>query len=192
MIVHPTKVQGHPVWVGPSPAYDTVEGITAGERHFDVVLCVHDAPELTFVDTGARPLLKLWLPIYETAPWPYATLHAIIHTLHHHAVEKGRHVYLHCAAGCNRSPTMATLWLVAEGLSHEEAIRASGFPRALNTALLSGSLPPRAEDFARLTLLKPRRSAVGVLMEIDRKLVVDGFQAMDANRPPPATKQAAS
>lgn len=198
VIAYPAKIEGFPVWVGPSPIASEIDGLTAGTRHFSVVVNVNDSPELTFLEEEFpprhggdhltrlrrdKPPLRIWLPIYEPAPWPYATLHAIIHVLHHHAVRMNRDVYLHCAGGVNRSPTAATLWLIAEGLSRADAIKASGYSHAFTHALEDGSLPPRVEEFARLTLLLPQKSAIGVLMEVDQELVKAGYRAMKAARP---------
>jgi hypothetical protein len=63
----------------------------------------------------------LWLPAIDGTPPVYEQLvrgAQFIQT----QVEAGRSIYVHCAAGLGRGPTMVTAYLVAQGLSVGEAI----------------------------------------------------------------------
>jgi hypothetical protein len=62
-----------------------------------------------------------WLPLEDRSPLKPFTLIRLLDTLHAMAIEPDSHVYVHCVAGQLRSPTTLWLYLIACGISPEEA-----------------------------------------------------------------------
>lgn len=58
----------------------------------------------------------VWFPLDDFRPIPEAAAATILDALHRMTAEPGAHVYVHCAAGQLRSPTVLWLYLVACGL----------------------------------------------------------------------------
>lgn len=70
---------------------------------------------------GIHAPYYLWLPAIDGTPPVYEQL--VRGAMFIQAqVEAGRSIYVHCAAGLGRGPTMVTAYLVAQGLSVGEAI----------------------------------------------------------------------
>jgi Dual specificity phosphatase, catalytic domain len=63
----------------------------------------------------------LWLPAIDGTPPVYEQLVRGAQFIQRQ-VDAGRSIYVHCAAGLGRGPTMVTAYLVAQGLSVGEAI----------------------------------------------------------------------
>ena len=105
--------------VGPyplGPALD--ELVNAGVTH---VLNVGDGP-------GRYPATRfeeaLWIPVVDLRPLPLATAERCLSELHrvlHREGARTARVYVHCAAGQNRSPTILWLYLIAAGCSAADA-----------------------------------------------------------------------
>jgi protein-tyrosine phosphatase len=88
----------------------------AGVTH---VLNVSDAAsELSAADGFAEVAA---VPLSDSTPLKPATAIAVLDTLHRLASAPGAHVYVHCVAGQLRSPTVLWLYLVALGISPDEA-----------------------------------------------------------------------
>lgn len=62
-----------------------------------------------------------WEPLEEHSPIPAETLVDLLDTLHRMATTAGSHVYVHCVAGHLRSPSVLWLYLIACGISPEDA-----------------------------------------------------------------------
>jgi hypothetical protein len=136
--------------------------VTHGTIAFDAIVNVNDESNLTF---KPYPVIqKVWLPLYEASVWPYATIHAILLTLHDLCAVRHKRVYLHCAAGSMRAPTIATLYLIAEGKTVDEAVALVGSD-ILWDSVKGGSLPPDIIAFATAAL-KTDASTVVLLNQI--------------------------
>jgi protein-tyrosine phosphatase len=104
------------IWLGPfaSPKRE-LELIAAGVTH---VLNVGEAPSViaagNFRDVA-------WHEIADLTRIPDDQAIACLSTLHRMVCESDARVYVHCVAGWNRSPSVVWLYLVACGLSPQEA-----------------------------------------------------------------------
>ena len=88
----------------------------------------------------------LWLPAIDGTPPVYEQLvrgAQFIQT----QVEAGRSIYVHCAAGLGRGPTMVTAYLVAQGLSVGEAI--AFIPRAARSSASQSNSAPACWSLKR-------------------------------------------
>ncbi|MCE7946377.1 MAG: protein phosphatase [Chloroflexi bacterium CFX4] len=64
----------------------------------------------------------LWLPTVDGTPPTQEQLQRGVEFIHEQ-ISAGRGVYVHCAGGLGRAPTLAICYLVARGLPADEAIR---------------------------------------------------------------------
>lgn len=64
----------------------------------------------------------LWLPTVDGTPPALEQLQRGVQFIHEQ-ISAGRGVYVHCAGGLGRAPTLAICYLVARGLPADEAIR---------------------------------------------------------------------
>lgn len=91
-----------------------------------------------------------WIEVVDLRPIPLAVARACLEALHAMATRPGpapARVYVHCAAGQNRSPTVLWLYLIACGLEPEaagERIGAASFDAVPGHPLLVG--PGLVED----------------------------------------------
>src|SRR5579883_389153 len=80
------------------------------------VLNVSDTPNL--VDAGPDTFAEVaWEPLPDFCRIPEHRAAVVLHTLHRLAAQPGAHVYVHCVAGRQRSPTVLWLYLIACGLA---------------------------------------------------------------------------
>ena len=74
-------------------------------------------------DRHPTPIQTLWLPVFDTPLLPIP-----IHALNKGvrvalaALQQGRAVYAHCAAGVHRGPALGACILIAQGYSGEQAM----------------------------------------------------------------------
>src|SRR5205807_1854229 len=61
------------------------------------------------------------VPMHDSRRLPAFTMTWALDTLHRMASAAGAHVYVHCMAGQLRSPTILWLYLIALGVSREDA-----------------------------------------------------------------------
>ena len=97
----------------------TEQGLKAMKDHgIHAVLNMRE--EFNDADHGRAPRHYLWLPIVDdTAPTREDLERGAAFIQRH--VEQGHGVYVHCAAGVGRAPTMAAAYLVRQGATPEEA-----------------------------------------------------------------------
>jgi hypothetical protein len=91
-------------------------------REFGVthVLNVSDTPNL--VTAGPHTFAEVaWEPLPDFKRIPEYRAAVILHTLHRLAIRPAAHVYVHCVAGQQRSPTIIWLYLIACGLEPDSA-----------------------------------------------------------------------
>ena len=69
---------------------------------------------------GIAPAAYLWLPILDDHAPPLEQLHAGADFIRRN-IERGGKVYVHCAGGVGRAPTMAAAYLISTGLSVDQA-----------------------------------------------------------------------
>lgn len=62
-----------------------------------------------------------WQPLDDSVKIPIPAMTEALDTVHRMASQPGAHVYVHCAAGQLRSPTVLWLYLIALGVGAEEA-----------------------------------------------------------------------
>jgi protein-tyrosine phosphatase len=62
-----------------------------------------------------------WVPTHDGKRLPRASMIEALNTLHRFASAPGSHVYVHCVAGQLRSPTVLWLYLIALGISRDDA-----------------------------------------------------------------------
>ena len=115
--------------------------IGAGVTH---LLNVGEAPSVLGADDG--PFREVaWHPITDLERIPDAAALASLETLHRMICEPDAHIYVHCIAGWNRSPTVVWLYLVACGLppAHARALvetrapdAVAGHPKLVDTELI--------------------------------------------------------
>ncbi|MCI0359606.1 MAG: hypothetical protein L0211_14110 [Planctomycetaceae bacterium] len=128
----------------------------AGITH---VLNVCEAPHVLTVADG--PFFELCsLAIDDLQPITEPVALACLDTLHRMATTAGSRVYLHCIAGCNRSPTVLWLYLVACGIDPQvakEQISARNIDAVPgHSRLISPLLVAWAKDHGRRYLPHPR------------------------------------
>ncbi|MCU0880388.1 MAG: dual specificity protein phosphatase family protein [Pirellulaceae bacterium] len=91
----------------------------AGITH---ILNVCEAPAVLTVADG--PFVEVCsFPIEDLVPIPIDVALDALETLHRMAAHPHSRVYVHCIAGCNRSPTILWLYLVACGVGRDVAER---------------------------------------------------------------------
>ena len=75
-----------------------------------------------FDDTahGIAPRAYLWLPTHDDHAPTVEQLRTGVAFIRQ-AIERGEKVYVHCASGVGRAPTMAAAYLVSTGMSPDEA-----------------------------------------------------------------------
>lgn len=106
------------IFLGPYPLPPTVEALeAAGVRRVLNVADGRGAYEegSPFKEVAWHPVVDLERIPAETAAICLQTLHRLLHG------EPEAKVYVHCAAGQNRSPTIVWLYLIAAGVPPEEA-----------------------------------------------------------------------
>jgi len=107
------------LFVGPYPLPPTVEALLAAgvTRVLNVAdgRGAYEEGESRFVEVAWEPVRDLTRISAETAAACLLTLQRLLHG------EPEARVYVHCAAGQNRSPTVIWLYLIAAGLTPEEA-----------------------------------------------------------------------
>lgn len=105
------------LWVGRYVAKRRVEELR--RRGMTHILNVGETPNQISDEDG--PFRKvLWRPIEDLQLIPTNTACECLDQLHACVCEEGSHVYVHCMAGWNRSPTILWLYLVACGV--DEAV----------------------------------------------------------------------
>ncbi len=77
--------------------------------------------EFDDLELGIRPTTYLWLPTIDGTPPTLEQLAEGARAIQK-AVAEGRKVYIHCAAGVGRAPTLAAAYLATTGLSPREAL----------------------------------------------------------------------
>lgn len=99
--------------VGRFPTPDRADDLrAAGVTH---VLNVSTRPSQLGAGPGAFREV-VWVPLDDSRRLPTDTALHALDELHRMAAEPGAHVYVHCAAGCLRGPTVLWLYLTACGL----------------------------------------------------------------------------
>jgi dual specificity MAP kinase phosphatase len=95
---------------------------------------------------GIAPEAYLWLPTHDDHAPTLDQLRSGVAFIHQE-IEKGGKVYVHCASGVGRAPTMAAAYLVGTGLSPDQAW---GLIRATRP-FIKPTLPQLAvlEEFAK-------------------------------------------
>jgi hypothetical protein len=107
----------HSLSVGRFPTPERAAGLlAAGVTH---VLNVSDSPGQIADDGAIREVV--WFPVSMSRRIPATDALPILDTLHRMAAEPGAHVYVHCAAGQLRSPTVLWLYLIACGFDPDSA-----------------------------------------------------------------------
>jgi Swiss Army Knife protein, DSP-PTPase phosphatase domain len=91
--------------------------VAAGITH---LLNVGEAPGVLTPRVGGFREVA-WCPIVDLERIPDETAEDCLATLHRMVCEVQAHVYVHCIAGWNRSPTVVWLYLIACGRSPDEA-----------------------------------------------------------------------
>jgi len=71
---------------------------------------------------GIAPDAYLWLPTPDDHAPTLCQLHTGVGFMRQ-VIEQGGKVYIHCASGVGRAPTMAAAYLISTGMSVEEALR---------------------------------------------------------------------
>lgn len=104
--------------VGPFASAQLAEQLhAAGVTH---VLNVSESPNELGVDTHGFQEVA-WIPFENISRLPIHLVADALDTLHRMASEPGAHVYIHCVLGHSRSPTVLWLYLIALGLSPDDA-----------------------------------------------------------------------
>lgn len=137
------------IFVGPYPLPPTVEALLAAgvTRVLNVAdgRGAYEEGEARFAEVAWEPVRDLERIPPETAAACLLTLQRLLHG------EPQARVYVHCAAGQNRSPTVIWLYLIAAGLTPEEAsLRIEGAsPDAIpgHPALVDADLVAWAREF---------------------------------------------
>ena len=94
-----------------------VELLAAGVTH---ILNVSDAPSQVLAsENGFREVA--WVPMDDFRRLPNYLVAQALDILHRFVSGPGAHVYIHCIAGQLRSPTILWLYLIACGVSPENA-----------------------------------------------------------------------
>ncbi len=73
-------------------------------------------------DAGIAPVDYLYLPTVDDTPPTLDHLKLGVEFIQR-CVEQGKGVYIHCASGVGRAPSMAAAYFVSQGLSFEEAMQ---------------------------------------------------------------------
>jgi hypothetical protein len=103
--------------VGPFASPERAETLlVAGVTH---VLNVSGGPSQLVAADGFAEVI--WVPLDDFSRVPHHVATGLLDSLHRMASEPGSHVYVHCVAGHLRSPTVLWLYLIALGVSPEEA-----------------------------------------------------------------------
>lgn len=106
------------LWLGPFASPQRCATLVAGGVTH--LLNVGEAPSvLTPADGPFREVV--WHPITDLERIPDELAAQCLATLHRMICEPEARVYVHCIAGWNRSPTVVWLYLIACGLSDDEA-----------------------------------------------------------------------
>ncbi len=88
------------------------------EQGIDAVVNMRN--ESDDAERGVAPKHYLWLPTIDDAPPRIEDLErGVTFIAEHRAADRG--VYVHCASGVGRAPTMAAAYLVSKGMTPEEA-----------------------------------------------------------------------
>ncbi|WP_439620828.1 protein-tyrosine phosphatase family protein [Gemmata sp.] len=104
--------------VGPFATVERAEMLrAAGVTH---VLNVSGGPSHLTADAHGFERVS-WIALDDFERLPSHTAVELLDTLHGMASQPGAHVYVHCVAGHLRSPTVLWLYLIAMGLSAEDA-----------------------------------------------------------------------
>lgn len=103
--------------VGPFASPQRAEQLlAAGVTH---VLNVSDVPGEVSAAHGFAGVA--WVPMKDSRRLLPSTAEWALNTLHQFASKPGAHVYVHCVLGQVRSPTILWLYLIALGISPDEA-----------------------------------------------------------------------
>jgi hypothetical protein len=103
--------------VGPFASPERAEKLrAAGVTH---VLNVSDGPSAVSSAHGFAEVADV--PMHDSRRLPSFTMVWALDTLHRMASEPDAHVYVHCMAGQLRSPTILWLYLIALGVSQDDA-----------------------------------------------------------------------
>jgi hypothetical protein len=103
--------------VGPFASPQRAERLlAAGVTH---ILNVSDGPSAVSPENGFVEVA--WVPTNDGKRLPRASMLEALDTLHRFASAPGSHVYVHCVAGQLRGPTILWLYLIALGISPDEA-----------------------------------------------------------------------
>ena len=93
------------------------ELLTAGITH---ILNVSGSPsQVVASEGGFREVV--WVPLEDFSRLPIDLAAQVLDRLHGMASQPGSHVYIHCMAGQLRSPTVLWLYLIACGISPDDA-----------------------------------------------------------------------
>jgi len=104
--------------VGPFASLQRGERLrAAGVTH--ILNVASDPNELIAELHGFKEIV--WLPLSDSVHIPNHAATEILDTVHRMVSEPGSHVYVHCAAGQLRSPNVIWLYLIAVGISADEA-----------------------------------------------------------------------
>lgn len=104
--------------VGPFASPERAERLlAAGVTH---VLNVCDGPCVVSAGPGSFRQVA-WVPMQDSVPLRPTTAIEVLDTLHGMVCDPDSRVYVHCMAGHLRSPTVLWLYLIACGLSPDDA-----------------------------------------------------------------------
>lgn len=108
--MHQCKEPYQNIWIGSDPRDGMPKDIA---DKFDAIVNVSCGAATLF--HPSRPDQRTyWVPVNEMGVWNYSAFAHFCTIMNHHH-EKGHMIYVHCAAGAYRSPTMTKIWLYLTG-----------------------------------------------------------------------------
>jgi len=138
---------------------------------FDAFINVNDAPGNHFYPSKIGQIMH-WYPIQEMGYWGYAPFYWFKHVMEFHWNQKHK-IYVHCAAGAYRSPTMVEYWLRSLGKTPMEAARIVARHEHLDDrwyrfhleypTIHSGNIPKEIAELYRRFNQNPRYSLGGLV-----------------------------